>query len=74
MTSLMHGVAEISDDYYFFRFPKTECTWETWMKINRYTGEFYREWGDPPFFRDFFTEGNVVQIGKCEVSDAEQLF
>ena len=70
----VNGIVEVSDDHYVFKFPKTESTWEKWVRINRWTGMFYREFGKPPFFKDWPTDGNMVAIGICEVSVAKKLF
>ena len=49
---------------YELAFPKTPEHWEMRVIINRVSGAYSREFGEPPFFRAL--EGNISSRGVCE--------
>jgi hypothetical protein len=65
------GKLETRDNLYILRFPKTKERWETWVKINRYSGEMEWEHGSKPFFTG--NSNNVFFSGVCKIINIQKL-
>lgn len=50
----------------------TEERWASYGRINRYTGELEREWGEPPFGKH--SSNNVYMTGLCQKVDQPRKF
>ncbi len=66
------GQLIVRENVYFMKFPATKRQWETWVRVNRYSGEMEFEAGKPPFFTTNFD--NIFSLGKCRQTLAKKLF
>ncbi len=66
------GQLIVRENVYVMKFPATKSRWETWVRVNRYSGKMEFEAGKPPFFARNFD--NVLSLGKCRQTLAKKLF
>lgn len=58
------GTLQTDDNRYQLQFAKSEHRWETYIRIERYSGKLSWEHGKPPFGK--FSKDNVFRSGECE--------
>ena len=69
---MVAGQLIVRENVYVMKFPATKRRWETWVRVNRYSGKMEFEAGKPPFFTTNFD--NIFSLGKCQQTLAKKLF
>lgn len=68
---VVDGVLDTTEHHYLLSFPRTTKRYETHISVNRLTGEFTWEHGQPPFGKDNIK--NHKRTGLCSKRETEKL-
>ncbi len=64
LETVVTGTLQTDEHHYQLQFPKSEGRWEVHVWIERYSGKFSWEHGEPPFGQ--LSASNLFRSGKCE--------